>query len=81
MHFTSHISRMAHKVAYVFVLSSLTVAHLQLKLENRPIIYTSPNFSFIKIHTAALKLFHVHKWRVQLIGNLQESKTLNVYIL
>jgi hypothetical protein len=45
-------------------------------------IYTSPNFSFMKIHTAALKLFHIYKWLVQLIGNLQERKnTLNVYIL
>jgi len=36
----------------------------------------------MKIHTAALKLFHIHNKLVQLICNLQERKnTLNVYIL
>jgi len=36
----------------------------------------------MKIHTAAFKLLHIHKWLVQLTGNLQECKnTLNVYIL
>jgi hypothetical protein len=41
-----------------------------------------PNISFMKIHTAVFKLFHIHKWLEQLIGNLQERKnTLNVYIL